>query len=121
MNVTENDLKARYRTLSYDKLISLYEDSGLTDNARQILKEVMEDRKDEAVVKDEPVNSFNVGADSSSEIISEVCVTDIKMPLSSMVVFMVKWSLASIPALIILSILGFVIITVLGSLSILSF
>ena len=31
-----------------------------------------------------------------------VIVTDIKMPFLSMVVFMVKWALASIPALIIL-------------------
>lgn len=32
----------------------------------------------------------------------EVIVTDIKMPFLSMVVFMVKWALAAIPALIIL-------------------
>ena len=32
----------------------------------------------------------------------EIIVTDIKMPFLSMVVFMVKWALASIPALIIL-------------------
>ena len=34
----------------------------------------------------------------------EVTVTDVKMPFSSMVVFMVKWAFASIPALIIVSI-----------------
>ncbi|MFH1672951.1 MAG: hypothetical protein ABIF87_05950 [Pseudomonadota bacterium] len=36
---------------------------------------------------------------------SNVVVTDIKMPFSSMVIFMVKWAVASIPAIIILSIL----------------
>jgi hypothetical protein len=35
----------------------------------------------------------------------EVVVTDIKMPFFSMVVFMVKWVIASIPAFIILFIL----------------
>ena len=39
---------------------------------------------------------------------NEVIVVDIKMPFLSMVVFMIKWVLASIPAIIILSILFFV-------------
>lgn len=38
--------------------------------------------------------------------ISEVVITDIKMPFSSMIVFMIKWALASIPALIILIVIG---------------
>lgn len=33
----------------------------------------------------------------------EVVVTDIKMPFWSMVVFMIKWAIASIPAFIILA------------------
>lgn len=37
---------------------------------------------------------------------TEVVVTDIKMPFMSMVTFMVKWALASIPALIILLFIG---------------
>lgn len=35
----------------------------------------------------------------------EVVVTDIRMPFLSMVVFMIKWAVASIPAIIILSLL----------------
>lgn len=35
----------------------------------------------------------------------EIIVTDIRMPFTSMVVFMIKWVIASIPALIILSLL----------------
>jgi hypothetical protein len=38
---------------------------------------------------------------------SEVVVTDIRMPFLSMVFFMVKWTLASIPALVILTIIAF--------------
>jgi len=33
----------------------------------------------------------------------EVVVTDIKMPFMSMVVFMIKWAIASIPAFMLLS------------------
>lgn len=40
---------------------------------------------------------------------SRVVVTDIEMPFLSMVTFMVKWALASIPAFLILSVTGFVI------------
>jgi hypothetical protein len=36
----------------------------------------------------------------------EVRVTDIRMPFGSMVLFMVKWAIASIPAMIILFVLG---------------
>lgn len=37
---------------------------------------------------------------------SNVRVTDINMPFMSMVVFMIKWAIASIPAMIILGIVG---------------
>lgn len=43
-----------------------------------------------------------------------VVVADIIMPFSSMVVLMVKWAIASIPAMIILFLIGFVILGVLG-------
>ena len=36
---------------------------------------------------------------------NEVSITDIKMPFWSMVVFMIKWAIASIPAMIIISII----------------
>ncbi|MBI5578716.1 MAG: hypothetical protein HY895_06150 [Deltaproteobacteria bacterium] len=36
----------------------------------------------------------------------KVIVTDIKIPFSSMVVLMVKWAVATIPALIILILIG---------------
>lgn len=47
-----------------------------------------------------------------------VVVTDIDMPFFSMVGFMVKWALASIPALIIMILLGFAVGAVLGGLGI---
>ncbi len=44
--------------------------------------------------------------------VNEVIVTDIQMSFISMVVFMVKWVLASIPAFIILAIIGSIITTI---------
>ena len=38
--------------------------------------------------------------------LNNVVVTDIKMPFGSMVVFMVKWAVATIPAIIILTVIG---------------
>ena len=49
--------------------------------------------------------------ESSSAGRSEVVVVDVQMPFMSMVTFMVKWTLASIPAFIIL----FILFTVLGA------
>jgi hypothetical protein len=44
---------------------------------------------------------------------NDVAVVDIKMPFWSMVFFMVKWAIASIPAIIILVIVGSVFFGVL--------
>ena len=45
---------------------------------------------------------------------NNVTITDIKMPFISMVVFMVKAAIASIPAFIILTVIGSVIFALLG-------
>ena len=45
---------------------------------------------------------------------NEVTVVDIKMPFWSMVVFMVKWAIASIPAILILAVLGMLLVGVFG-------
>lgn len=44
-----------------------------------------------------------------------VIVTDVRMPFVSMVILMVKWSIASIPALIILAILGAIVAAIFGA------
>ena len=44
----------------------------------------------------------------------QVIVTDIRMPFISMVVFMVKWVIASIPAFIILWLIGAFLMLALG-------
>jgi len=45
---------------------------------------------------------------------NEVVVTDIRMSFGSMVEFMVKWVIASIPAVIILLIIGFGVLYLIG-------
>lgn len=44
----------------------------------------------------------------------EVVVVDLKMSFWSMVVFMVKWAIAAIPAIIILAVIGTLVAIVLG-------
>lgn len=44
----------------------------------------------------------------------EVVVVDLKMSFWSMVVFMVKWAIAAIPAIIILAVIGTLVAMVLG-------
>ncbi len=45
---------------------------------------------------------------------NQVVVTDIKIPFMSMVVFMVKWAIAAIPAMIILAVIAAVLFGVLS-------
>ncbi|MGA7799766.1 MAG: hypothetical protein WCC36_03065 [Gammaproteobacteria bacterium] len=48
---------------------------------------------------------------------SRVVVTDVRMPFLSMVIFMVKWAVASIPALIILALLWSLVTALFGGLT----
>lgn len=45
---------------------------------------------------------------------TDVVVKDIQMPFGSMVVFMVKWTIASIPAMIIVMILAMIAVAIVG-------
>ena len=57
--------------------------------------------KDEEAVERKKSGTRVFGADENGDR-QEVVVTDVKMPFWSMVVFMVKWAIASIPAFVIL-------------------
>jgi len=45
-----------------------------------------------------------------------VVVLDVNMSFGSMVIFMIKWALAAIPALLILSLIGFFLAFLVGAL-----
>ena len=47
---------------------------------------------------------------------TQVVVTDIRMPFWSMVIFMIKWAIAAIPAFIMLAILGAIVTALLSAL-----
>ena len=47
---------------------------------------------------------------------TEVTVVDVQMPFGSMVMFILKWTLASIPAVIIVMCIGFVVALMFGGL-----
>jgi hypothetical protein len=57
-----------------------------------------------------------MGVSMSNDNGTEVIVVDVKMPFLSMVVFMVKWAIAAIPAIIILVIIGAVVAAFFGGL-----
>jgi hypothetical protein len=52
------------------------------------------------------VGLLTKGGVMSNESGNHVVVVDVKMPFMSMVTFMVKWAIASIPAIIILVVIG---------------
>ena len=60
--------------------------------------------------------SQRIAMKSDEENRQNVTVTDIHMPFSSMVVFMVKWAIAAIPAFIILTAIGIFTWSILGGL-----
>ena len=62
----------------------------------------------------EESTSTGVTGVASNSNNQNVTVTDIKMPFGSMVEFMVKWAIASIPAFIILFLIGFLMVAIFG-------
>ena len=48
----------------------------------------------------------------------EIVVTDVRIPFLSMVVLMIKWVIASIPALIIVSIIGAIFGALIGGMGV---
>jgi hypothetical protein len=51
----------------------------------------------------------------SGSHLQQVIVTDIHMPFGSMVEFMVKWAIASIPAIILIFVLGAIVVGIFGT------
>ena len=91
--------------------------------AKQILKERIESTHSINSPKDQGKEPKEATSDVDVEVIhtddtnstnQEVIVTDIKMPFGSMVEFMVKWAIASIPAFIILIIIGLIVAGIFG-------
>lgn len=48
---------------------------------------------------------------------NEVVVTNIKMPFISMVIFMVKWAIASVPAFVIFVMIGAIVFQIICSMT----
>jgi len=63
-------------------------------------------------------SSIKESIDDNSQKITEVVIADIKMPFGSMVEFILKWTIASIPAMIILFFIGLIIMTFLAGLGV---
>lgn len=72
--------------------------------------------KKDISAKELKIDNTNLSSKNSFDTNQKVIVTDIKMPFLSMVIFMVKWVIASIPAFIILTILATIFFGFIGGL-----
>ena len=72
-----------------------------------------------------PDQEYNKFQESKSPVVEQemnepqhhIIVNDISMPFNSMVVFMIKWAIAAIPAMIILYLIGLLIVSVFAGLN----
>lgn len=105
-----NDLEAEEL---YSQVITEFPDSDEAREARFDLEDLAKKRE----FKPEPVQPNPKQNDPEvviTQVKGNVAIVDFNMPFWSMVIFMVKAAIASIPALMILSIIGAVITGVLG-------
>jgi hypothetical protein len=85
-----------------------------TDEALDVIAEELRRRGvDLAGETRAPFSSMGQAEDGTAGSRS-VIVTDIRMPFGSMVAFMIKWAIASIPAAVLLAVLGAVLVAILG-------
>jgi len=87
--------------------VKLREELAIEKEKDLVREKALERKKeDEAIDEKQTLTEINTTGSTSSNITnSKVQVTNFDMPFSNMVFFMVKWAIASIPALIILGII----------------
>lgn len=102
---------AKLKGISASKVVEMIRDGFYV--GRKIEEEWLVDSSE--ISNNETKKSQPRTSSSKEATTNRIVVTDVQVPISSMVVFMVKWAIASIPALIILVILFTVITGVLGS------
>jgi len=88
---------------------------AFSDNPSQYIPELTEE--DEDIDEKQASTEINTSSTTSSNITnSKVQITNFDMPFEDMIKFMVKWALASIPAFIILFIIGLIFFGIFGAL-----
>ncbi len=99
--------KAAYKF--FTKIINEYPNSTEAEDAKKIIYDLKESINVDGTDSTPPTETVNSNTSSQN-----VIITDIQMPFGSMVVFIVKWVIASIPAMIILAVLFMVVTKIFG-------
>lgn len=113
------DEYAKLKGLTSSKVIEMIREGFYV--GRKVGEDWYVDSSESKVSASKPSKSSNLFSKSNATLSSSdtslphsVVITDIQMPFASMVVFMVKWAIAAIPAFIILLILTALFSGVLG-------
>lgn len=110
-----DDTRAKFEKMTAGELFQELrtEQKNMTASDILLAKEVLRE-KNPKLTEQKSTSKPNTDQIPTKSEFREVIVKDIDMSFGNMVVFMVKWALASIPAMIILFIIGFVILTIFG-------
>ena len=103
------EMKDNFQNMPIDELLEVVNNKSddYTKDAIKVAYQILKERQKPKVKK----NKVTVEKSHSN---NETIITDIKMPFGSMVEFMVKWAIASIPAFIILLLFGLMLMGVFG-------
>ena len=110
-----DDMRAKYEEMSARKIVEVLQTKyeSMSTVEMRIAKEVLAG-KDSKLAKQKSSPKPNAGQVAIKPQFQEVIVTNIDMSFGKMVAFMVKWSLASIPAMIILLVMAFLFWSIFG-------
>ena len=112
----ERDEKLDVASDLYSELICSFPDSEEAREAKFDLEELK--KKKEMLKRCSDEKSINVNPGQNKNMNNndgiKVIINDVSMSFMSMVVFMVKWAIASIPAIIILAVIGAMAVGIFG-------
>jgi len=106
-------MKSKMNEKSTDELLSIWTENDRTIYSAEAIEVITDILKGRGVDLDTKRQS-EPKVDAADVAATEVVVTDIRIPFMSMVVLIIKWAIASIPALIILGFIAGALLKILG-------
>jgi hypothetical protein len=109
-----NQLQRQYQEKPTEELLEIWRQNDRTIYRAEVfetIKQILTERQCDLPPQEESVFT----ADQSRNL--NVVVTGIDVPFGDLVFFMVKWTIASVPALIIIGLIGGVILMLLGGIN----
>ena len=109
------DLISRYGDKETDELLQIWETNdkaSYTEEAFEAIRQILVDRKCDLSRQTKYLPALDETANYQ-----KIIVSDVDIPIASLIIFMIKWAIASIPAMFILGAIAFIFLLIVDAIS----